>query len=61
MLSFHLDACGSGFPVSTRLPKTIAPLSSFNSTPGYAGQAGVAKRVRTQLTGEVDLSVPDWT
>jgi hypothetical protein len=35
-----LDACRSGFPVSTRLPKTIAPLSSFNSTPGYAGQAG---------------------
>ena len=24
-LSFHLDACRSGFPVSARLPKTVAP------------------------------------
>jgi hypothetical protein len=25
-----LDACRSGFPVSARLPKTVAPLSSFH-------------------------------
>jgi hypothetical protein len=29
-LSFHLDACRSGFPVSARLPKPVAPLSSFH-------------------------------
>src|SRR5215469_6997068 len=29
-LSFQLDACRSGFPVSARLPKTVAPLSSFH-------------------------------
>ena len=28
------------FPVSTRLPKTIAPLSSFNSTPGMLDRPG---------------------
>src|SRR5262245_60177059 len=26
----NLDACRSGFPISARLPKTVAPLSSFH-------------------------------